>query len=415
MASAAEIEALGVAKEVAANKRRKDAGLTGSASDYEYASNLRSIAAGFTDAADQEIDANRRAREAGFLNAAVKENPAAAAPGTSIYSTDPFVDPRNAVKLPDQWYYEAAEKTPGSYVDSSSDLAAAWAKIQSDPTGTQGAYWLPRMGGVSTKEAFGKAHAKEDMALKMGTYQGDTKYTKGSDAWKGLFTTQAGQFGGPESYPTDKQSTSESPLTRWEMFTPTTRKPAGGPTGGPTGDSGPDWTDPNSTIYTGNNQQTMDLAVLTDEMMLSNKLTEIINMNSPLFKAASTKALQQMQKKGIVNSSLAQEAVMGAILDVAMPIAQAEVEALQQNLYYNNNWTNEQKTAANKYFYDRMLVKLDGSLNLQLQKMSNTFSAWGKYGDWIAQLGTAQGADLDAWRRMLDALRGAGGWPNYPG
>ena len=161
--------------------------------------------------------------------------------------------------------------------------------------------------------------------------------------------------------------------------------------------------------------QAMDMATLTDEMDLSNKLEEIINMDSPLFKAAATKALQVMQKRGIVNSSLANEAVMKAVLDVALPIAQAEVQALQQNLYYNTSWTNEQKANANKYFYERMLTKMKSSLDIQLQKMVQSFAAWGKYGDWIQNIVTSPGADQDAWQRMLDAMGGAGGWPEYPG
>ena len=73
MATQAEIEAEGVAKEVAANKRRTDAGAEGSASDYEAAANIRSKEAGFSSAAAQEEDANRRARRDGFANAAEKE------------------------------------------------------------------------------------------------------------------------------------------------------------------------------------------------------------------------------------------------------------------------------------------------------------------------------------------------------
>ena len=95
--TAAELEALGVAREVAANARMTAAGFVGNAAAYERDANQRSIAAGFTSAVDQEIDANRRARLAGFKNAALQENPAAAAPGESIYSTDPFIDPRSAV------------------------------------------------------------------------------------------------------------------------------------------------------------------------------------------------------------------------------------------------------------------------------------------------------------------------------
>jgi hypothetical protein len=157
--------------------------------------------------------------------------------------------------------------------------------------------------------------------------------------------------------------------------------------------------------------QPVQMANLTSEMDLTNKLTEIINTNSPLFKAAQTKALQAMQARGIVNSSLAQEAVMQSILNVALPIAQEEVQALQQNMYYNTDWTNKDIQQANDYQYNSMLTKLQGRINQQLQEMVQSFAAWGKYGDWITQIITQEGADQDAWQRMLDAIQGAGGWP----
>ena len=341
MATQAEIEAAGVAKEVAANKRRKDAGLPLNAVEYEAAANIRSRAAGFKNAVDQEIDANRRAREAGFKNAALKENPAAAAPGESIYSTDPFVDPRT---------------------DASTTYASG---------------------------------------------EGDSSITVSSP-----------------------------------------------------------------------NIQTPDMATLTSEMDLTNKLGEIINKDSPLFKAATTKALQNMQRRGIVNSTLAHESVMNAVLSVAMPIAKTEIENLMTNLYYNKDWTNKQKMQANEYAYNKMLTQLQGQINfalqglvgsqniglqtlkgtqmtdmekltqqgrialqtlsgeqrtalqellgqqgidiqtligsqeMTLQQQKIAADLWSKYGDWVTTMATTEGADQDAWKRMLDLLKGAGGWPN---
>jgi len=356
----------------------------------------------------------------------------------------------NATMLPPKTYYgsaadtasTAAPKTAASYVDLSPDLASAWALIDAanqgkdvntlfagqyeHPAGLtpaqQAEYWQKR--GATSKEAFGRAHAAEDMALKLGTYkQSGTDYKIGSDPWKELFTSKAGQFGTSLNYPDTPQSTAEAPLTRWEMFDP--QLPASSDVLGPeitgpgdpevTTPSTPDWSDPTSSVYVSDEVQAMDMATLTDEMDLSNKLTEIINMDSPLFKAAATKALQVMQKRGIVNSSLANEAVMNAIMDVALPIASAEVEALQQNLYYNTDWTNQQKANANKYFYERMLTKMKSTLDMQLQKMVESFGAWGRYGDWINRIVTSPGADQDAWKRMLDAMKGGGGWPEYPG
>ena len=114
--------------------------------------------------------------------------------------------------------------------------------------------------------------------------------------------------------------------------------------------------------------QTPDLATLTDEMMLSNRIQQLINTNNPLFKAATTKAMQAMAKRGLVNSSLAQGEVMNAIMQVALPIAQEEVRALTENLYYNTDWTNKQKMMANEAAYNKMLTQLQGKINYTLQQ-----------------------------------------------
>jgi hypothetical protein len=129
----------------------------------------------------------------------------------------------------------------------------------------------------------------------------------------------------------------------------------------------------------------MQLASITDNMMLSNAVSSMINTNSPLFRAAETRALQEAATRGIVNSSLAREAVMSAILQVAIPIAQADVQTLQQNLYYNTDWTNKQKTDYNTYIYDSLKTKLQGAINYTLRR-----------GDWIAAIGSTPGLSAEA-------------------
>jgi len=77
----------------------------------------------------------------------------------------------------------------GSYVDEHPDLSAAWKKIEDDPNHPDSQYWINR--GATSKDAFGRAHAAEDMALKTGTYSGGrsgrTDYMPGTDAWETLF------------------------------------------------------------------------------------------------------------------------------------------------------------------------------------------------------------------------------------
>jgi hypothetical protein len=103
-----------------------------------------------------------------------------------------------------------------------------------------------------------------------------------------------------------------------------------------------------------------------------------------------------MAKRGIVNSSLAREAVMSAIMQVAIPIAQADVQTLQQNLYYNTDWTNKQKSQYNQYIYDTLKTKLQGAINYTLRR-----------GDWIANMGMS-GMSAEATNYAMGSM------PNYP-
>jgi len=109
-----------------------------------------------------------------------------------------------------------------AYVDHYPDLKNAWAMIEAKITGKdmskvkntgnpnltpdqQADYWIKRMpvGNINdlaaAKKAFGQAHAAEDNALMIGKYMGATDYTKGSDAWKDLFSDYGSKPGDPNT------------------------------------------------------------------------------------------------------------------------------------------------------------------------------------------------------------------------
>ena len=87
-----------------------------------------------------------------------------------------------------------------AYVDYYPDLQNAWKMIDTriqggdmsqfesahglTPEG-QADYWIKR--GAKDKASFGRAHAAEDNALKVGKYMGATKYKKGSPEWEEVF------------------------------------------------------------------------------------------------------------------------------------------------------------------------------------------------------------------------------------
>jgi len=248
------------------------------------------------------------------------------------------------------------------YVKDNKDLAEAYEKIQEGGT-KESEYWLRRMGGGTSMTAFGRAHAGESAAIVGDSYLGRVRSDLPSDF-------------GVRSIPNIQTTTSTGTGTGTSTIDEDNR--------GVT----------SSSVITG--LESFSMAELTDDMMLSNRLRDIINKDSALFKAARQKALAEMNKRGIVNSSIAEEAVMNALLAVAMPIAQAEVAALQTNLYYNTDWTNAQKQMANDYYYKTMIMKLGKEMDHQLQYMVQSFGAWGKYGDWITNIGTTSGMDVGA-------------------
>ena len=236
----------------------------------------------------------------------------------------------------------------------------AWEQLRAG-AGAHHDYWSDRIqmaGDKPTREEFGIALAGESGAIAGGTYEGQQSQAQ-RHVDKGIYKTGDDPIAGGYHHRI-------APLK-----STTTNTGTGTGTGTGTSDEGNNWSNPQGTVYDSSTTK-MDMATLTDEMDLSNKLTEIINTNSPLFKAATTRAMQAMAKRGIVNSSIAQGEVMNAILAVAMPIAQAEVKALTDNMYYNTDWTNKDKAMANEYAYKNMLQKLQGAIDYQLKLLTES-------------------------------------------
>jgi len=143
-----------------------------------------------------------------------------------------------------------------SYIDSRGDLANAWDMINTSMAGgdmskfktvngltpsQQADYWIKR--GANTKSAFGRAHAAEDADLFNNTYQGATKYTTGSQAWKDYFKDKDGTYFDTwkkakdekvvdetligETGPKEGTGTDWSPLMDFEYTPPTVTKASG--------------------------------------------------------------------------------------------------------------------------------------------------------------------------------------------
>ena len=110
--------------------------------------------------------------------------------------------------------------------------------------------------------------------------------------------------------------------------------------------------------------------------VLEERLKNLINTNSPLFKAATTKALQSMNSAGLTNSSIAQEAVMAAILGVAIPIAQQDAQTFLMQRMANQNASNAFKAAQNAAYYEAFQTKLTGQINQTLRQLADRSANW---------------------------------------
>jgi hypothetical protein len=110
--------------------------------------------------------------------------------------------------------------------------------------------------------------------------------------------------------------------------------------------------------------------------LLETRLTNLINKNNPLFKAATTKTMQAMAARGLVNSSIAEEAVMSAILSVAMPIAERDANAYMNQRMQNQAYSNEFRTAQNKAYYESFLMELQGSMDMALRQLTEQSANW---------------------------------------
>ena len=84
--------------------------------------------------------------------------------------------------------------------------------------------------------------------------------------------------------------------------------------------------------------------------LVQGQVANIIDNNSPLMRRAAAKADMQSNARGMLNSSMAVSASQGAVIDAAMPMAQADAAATNQFELTNANASNQnaQYNASNR-------------------------------------------------------------------
>ena len=112
-----------------------------------------------------------------------------------------------------------------------------------------------------------------------------------------------------------------------------------------------------------------------------------------------------MAARGVVNSTMAEESVMSAIMNVAMPIATRVIDDFQRVMAANVNATNAFKAALNQAYYQELISRVDAANNWNLNSMAQSSA------NWRERFGAFTGAkdieDKDAFERYMAMITGS--------
>jgi len=150
----------------------------------------------------------------------------------------------------------------------------------------------------------------------------------------------------------------------------------------------PDATKPNPSGLTLPTAVTIDPTLRTVDPTtetMQGQLDGILAKNSILMQRAAAQAREQAQRRGLMNSTMAEEAAQGAIMDKALPIAQNDAGVYDKNAATNQQVSNsvnatnaeaQNKFALTGYTTEAEMLKQqrDIDANMQLQNIKNDAS-----------------------------------------
>ena len=123
-----------------------------------------------------------------------------------------------------------------------------------------------------------------------------------------------------------------------------------------------------------------DLMEITDEMDLQNVIVDLLNTNSPLWKAARTRAMQSQASRGggRLNSSMLDGAITQELITTVVPIANGIVNNLKEVMMANVNASNAFKAALNAAYYQELLARVNNAAEYKLNLMKEGYAVWAK-------------------------------------
>jgi len=144
---------------------------------------------------------------------------------------------------------------------------------------------------------------------------------------------------------------------------------------------------------------------VTDNMLASNRMVNILSKDSPYLKAAQTRALNLANARGLLNSSLAATAGTAAAVQAALPLAQQEAQT-----YFNAGQLNFQadaNTFLNKLQFNLREQGAVGELARKIAQLDRAYQAQAKSDITKAQAQSILGQQQAETRAGLESQRGA--------
>lgn len=109
--------------------------------------------------------------------------------------------------------------------------------------------------------------------------------------------------------------------------------------------------------------------------MVSEQLNKLLAKNSPTIQLAKTRALQQANRAGLANSSMAAGAGVLAAVQSALPIAQQDANTTFTSERDNNQTVNTFNRDSNQFGRDAAQLRFRGVLDRESQERDQTFRA----------------------------------------
>ena len=284
-----------------------------------------------------------------------------------------------------------------AYIDKKKrpDVFKAWKDIKKDPASEAAQYWRGRMGVTEgddsrlTRKAFGQALVGESQDIAAGRYKGDLGPGIAAAVAKGSY--REGTAKGDKGYMKRVVPQREGGVI------PPPKTP-----GDDNGDEGGNGGNGSTTLKP---DYTPSLRDITSDMDLRDMITNVLDKNNPLFKQAKTRAMQAMAARGIVNSSMAEEAVMSAIMNVAIPIATDVTNTYKEAMHKYADTGDLMKRELNQAFYEELITRVNNANQIKLREMTETGASWRAIMDAKSQAANIKGGpEFERYMAMLSKL-----------